>query len=78
MARFPAAPGVTSMWAPGHRGLRTCRSWSRRGAPQKRLSLGVGIAVIDPEELTRLVLKFSVREEGGAVLRRCFRFRVDR
>ena len=35
---FPAAPGVTSTWAPGHRGLRTCRSWSRRGAPQKRLS----------------------------------------
>jgi len=40
--------------------------------------LGVGIAVIDPEELTRLVLRSSVREEGGAVLRRCFRFRVDR
>jgi hypothetical protein len=36
--------------------------------------LGVGIAVIDPEELTRLVLKFSVREEGGAVLRRYFRY----
>jgi uncharacterized Fe-S cluster-containing radical SAM superfamily protein len=36
--------------------------------------LGVGIAVIDPEELTRLVLKFSMREEGGAVLRRYFRY----
>jgi len=41
---------------------------------RKVISLGVGIAVIDPEELTRLVLKFSMREEGGAVLRRYFRY----
>ena len=34
--------------------------------------MGVGIAMIDPEELTRLVLRFSVREKGGTVSRRCF------
>ncbi|MGC8973086.1 MAG: radical SAM protein [Thermoproteus sp.] len=34
--------------------------------------------MIDPEVLTRLVLEHSVREEGGVVLRRYFRFRVDR